>query len=485
MFPLNIRFVFKVLGMMHMLESFFVLCATGVAFHYRGPDCCPLLVSFGIMLGAGLIFRLIGRNSRQMYTGRREAGLAVTLTWILLSFFGMLPFLFGGYLDSVTDAFYEVMSGFTTTGSTTFADVEVLPHGILFWRSLTQWQGGVGMIVFTVALLPLVGGGATQLFDAETSAIKHEHFLPRVTQTAKRFFGIYLLITCILTLLLWAGPMDFFDAVNHAMTTVSSGGSSTKNASIAHWDSPYIYYVTTVFMFIAALDFTLIYFLFKGKRKKITRHEETHCLAIFIIVATLLMTAILFFRNHDADLELLFRKVLFQITSIITTTGYVVSDYSVWGTFFTLIALILMTVCGCAGSTSGGMKMGRFVILVKNARNEFRKQTHPNAIIPVRMNGHVIPADTVQRVQTFVFVYVISVIVGCAILLIDGLPFKEATGMAASAIGNVGPALGKYTGGVFADLSAVGKWTLSFLMLIGRLEIFTVLMLFLPGFWKR
>ncbi|MDR2120818.1 MAG: TrkH family potassium uptake protein [Tannerella sp.] len=485
MFSLNIRFVFKVLGMMHVLESFFMLCTTGVAFYYRESDCAPLLASFAVMLGAGLIFWFIGRNSRQMYTGRREASLAVTLTWILLTFFGMLPFLFGGYIDNATDAFYEVMSGFTTTGSTVFSDVESLPHGILFWRSLTQWQGGVGMIVFTVALLPLVGGGANQLFDAETSAIMHEHFLPRVTQTAKRFFGIYLLITCMLTLLLWAGPMDLFDAVNHAMTTVSSGGISTKNDSIAHWDSPYIYYVTTVFMFVAALDFTLIYFLCRGKSKKITGNEEMHYLATFIIVATLLMTAILFFGNRDADPELLFRKVLFQVTSLITTTGYVVSDYAAWGTLFTLIALILMTVCGCAGSTSGGLKMGRFVILIKNAQNEFKKQTHPNAIIPVRMNGHVIPADTVQHVQTFVFVYALSIVAGCAVLLVDGLPLKESIGMAVAAIGNVGPALGKYAGGVFTDLSAVAKWTLSLLMLVGRLEIFTILTLFLPSFWKR
>jgi trk system potassium uptake protein TrkH len=479
------RFVFKVLGMMHVLESFFVLCATGVAFRYREPDCSPLLASFGVMLGAGLIFWLIGRNSRQRYTGRREGSLAVTLTWILLSFFGMLPYLFGGYIDNVTDAFCEVMAGYTTTGSTVFADVEALPHGILFWRSLTQWQGGVGIIVFTVALLPLVGGGANQLFDAETSAIMHEHFLPRVTQVAKRFFGIYLLITCILTLLLWAGPMNLFDAVNHAMTTVSSGGYSTKNGNIAYWNSPYIYYVTTVFMFISALNFTLIYFLFKGKGEKLARNEETRYLAMFIIISTLLVTAILFFRNQDAGLEPLFRKALFQITSLITTTGFVVSDYSEWGTFFSLTVLILMIVCGCAGSTSGGLKMGRFVVLVKNTRNEFKKQTHPNAVIPVRMNGRVIPADAVQRVQTFAFVYVVLIIAGCAILLIDGLPLKESVGLAVSAIGNVGPALGKYTGGVFSDLSAVSKWTLSFLMLVGRLEIFTILALFLPGFWKR
>ncbi|MDR1407560.1 MAG: TrkH family potassium uptake protein [Tannerella sp.] len=484
MSQLNIRFVLKMLGLMHMLESLFVLAATGVAFYYREQDRYPLLVSSAVMLGVGLIFRLSGRNAGRMYTGRREGSLAVALTWILLAFFGMMPYLLGGYADGVTDAFYEAMAGFTTTGSTIFRDVEVLPHGILIWRSLTQWQGGVGIIVFTVALLPLVGGGANQLFDAEASAIMHEHFLPRITQIAKRFFGIYLLITCVLTLLLWAGPMNLFDAVNHAMTTVSSGGFSTKNDNIASWNSPYIYYVICVFMCIAALNFTLIYFLFKGQCRKLAKNEETRYLAIFIIIPTLLMTAILFAGNRDAGPELPFRLALFQITSFITTTGYVVSDYAAWGTFFSLIVLILMSVCGCAGSTSGGLKMGRFIILLKNTQNEFKRLTHPNAILPVRMNGQVIPSLVVQRVQTFAFIYLVLIIIGCAVLLVDGLPFEESVGLTVSAIGNVGPALGEYDG-VFSDLPAVAKWTLAFLMLVGRLEIFTILALFLPGFWRR
>ncbi|MDR1332497.1 MAG: TrkH family potassium uptake protein [Tannerella sp.] len=485
MFQLNMRFVFKMLGLMHVIESFFVLCATGVAFYYGGDDRGPLLASFAIMLCVGLGFGLAGRNAGARYTGRRESSLAVTLTWLLLTFCGMMPYLLGGYAGNVTDAFYEAMAGFTTTGSTIFRDVEALPHGILFWRSLTQWQGGVGIIVFTVALLPLVGGGANQLFDAEMSGIMREHFLPRITQIAKRFFGIYLLITCVLTLLLWAGPMNLFDAVNHAMTTVSSGGYSTKNDNVAFWGSSYIYYIICIFMFVAAMNFTLIYFLFSGRSHRIAKNEETRYLALFIIIPTLLMTAILFAGNREADLESLFREALFQVTSLITTTGYVVSDYAAWGTFFSLIVLILMTVCGCAGSTSGGLKMGRFIILLKNTQNEFKKLAHPNAVIPVRMNGQVIPSFIVQRVQTFAFIYLVLIIVGCAILLVDGLPFEESIGLAVSAVGNVGPALGRYTGAAFSDLSAVVKWTLAFLMLVGRLEIFTVLALFLPGFWRR
>lgn len=279
--------------------------------------------------------------------------------------------------------------------------------------------------------------------------------------------------------------MNLFDAVNHAMTTVSSGGYSTKNNSIAFWDSPYIYYVTCVFMFISALNFSQIYFLFKGKGARLAKSEEMHYLAIFIIVPTLLMTTVMLVHDQQAGAEWVFRKVFFQITSIITTTGFVVTDFAVWGTLFTLIALILMTVCGCAGSTTGGLKMGRFVILIKNTQNEFKKQAHPNAIIPVRMNGQVIPSEIVLRVQTFAFVYLGMIIAGSAVLLADGQPFEESVGLAVSAIGNVGPALGRYANGICTDLSDLAKWTLSFLMIVGRLEIFTILTLFIPGFWKR
>jgi len=482
---MNIRFVMKVLGMMHVIESCFLLGATGVAFWYDGSDFYPLLISFCVMISVGALLWLAGRSASQTYAGRREGSLAVALTWLMLTCFGMLPYLLGGYVDNVTDAFYETMSGFTTTGASIFREVETLPHGILFWRSLTQWQGGVGIIVFTVALLPLVGGGANQLFDAETSAIMHEHFLPRITQIAKRFFGIYVLITCVLTLLLWLGPMDFFDALNHAMTTVSSGGYSTKNNGLVFWDSPYIYYVTTFFMFVAALNFTLIYFLFKGKGSKITKNEETRYFAAFILIPTLLMLVLQLIQNHGDNVEQVFRTTLFQITSLITTTGFVVTDYVGWGSIFTMIALILMTVCGCAGSTAGGLKMGRFVILIKNTKNEFKKQTHPNAVIPVRMNGQVIPEHIVQRVQTFAFIYLALIITGSAVLLVDGQSFDEAVGLAVSAISNVGPALGQYANGVVADLDEVVKWTLAFLMVVGRLEIFTVLALFMPAFWKR
>ncbi|MDR0348568.1 MAG: TrkH family potassium uptake protein [Tannerella sp.] len=485
MSQLNLLFIIKVSGMIHILESFFILIATGVSCYCRGSDFYPLLISFGLMFCFGLICFLAGRKAGKYNASSREGTLIVASTWVLLSFFGMLPFYIGGYIDNITDAFFETMSGFTTTGATILTDIERLPKGILCWRSLTQWQGGIGIIVFTVALVPIFGGTTSQIFDAELSGITHEHFLPRVRQIAKRLFGIYLSLTLILILLLWAGPMNLFDAVNHALTTVSSGGYSTKNSSIAYWNTPYIEYIICIFMCFSATNITLFYFTAKGKTGKLLKDEELRWFYAFVALATSCVTVWLLVRHYETNMEEAFRKSFFQVTSLITTTGYVTSDYSSWGPFFTIIALMLMTVCGCAGSTSGGLKMGRFVILIKNTLNEFKKQTHPNAIIPVRVSNQVIPSDVVHKVLTFTFIYVALIAIGCAILLISGINFEEAIGNAVSAAGNVGISLGKYTNGNFADLPAVSKWTLSFLMLVGRLEIFTVLTLLLPGFWKQ
>jgi len=485
MFLLNIRFILKFLGIIHLFESFFLLSAVGVALYYQENDFRPLLISYSIMFVAGLIFYLGGRNATDYNVGRREGMITVTLTWLLFSFFGMMPFLLGGYITHVTDAWFETMSGFTATGATILKDVESLPHGILFWRSLTQWQGGIGIVVFTVALMPIFGGTAMQLFDAEISGITHDHFLPRVTKIAKRLFGIYLLITCVLILLLWSGPMDFFDAVNHALTTVSSGGYSTKNDGMAYWNSPYMEYLIVVFMCISATNFALLYFACKGKFNKLKNDGEFRWFYSVVCMMTIITTAWLFFQNHEEAIEPAFRKAIFQVTSLISTTGFLTADFSGWGTFFTIIALMLMVVCGCAGSTSGGFKMGRFIILVKDMLNEFKKQTHPNAVIPVRIRGQVIQTHIVQRVQTFAFVYLVLVVIGCSIFLLNGLGFDESLGTAISAISNIGPALGKYTAGMFSELPDIAKWTYSFLMLIGRLEIFTVLTILLPAFWRQ
>ncbi len=483
---LNVRFIIKMLGMMFILETLFMLFAAAVAFLYRGDDLYPLLLSSGIMLAIGVLFYLIGFHANEYSAGRREGMLTVSLTWICLSLLGMLPFYLGGYINNVTDAFFETMSGFTTTGSTILRDIEALPKGILFWRSLTQWQGGIGMIVFTVALMPIFGTGASQLFDAETPSITHERFRPRVTQVAKRLWGVYVFLTLLLTLLLWLGPMNLYDAVNHAMTCMSTGGYSTKNASIAYWNSPYIEYIIALFMCVGATNITLIYFFINGKFGKLLKDEETRWFYSFVALSVAVVTAWVYLKGFESDFEAAFRQSAFQVSTLISTCGFGTVDYLPWGPFFWMIALILMTVCGCSGSTSGGIKMGRIVILTKNLLNVFKKQTHPHAVVPVRMNGHVVSSDIVHRVLAFVSVYITLIIISCLALTLDGLSFDDAQGAVVSAISNVGPGLGTLgPTGNFADIPVVSKWFLSFLMMTGRLEIFTVITILLPGFWKQ
>lgn len=483
---LNVRFIVKMLGVIFILETFFMLAATVVAFLYKGDDFYPLLISSGIMFGVGCVCYLSCFNANEHSVGKQEGMLIVSLTWIFLSFFGMFPFYLGGYIDNVTDAYFETMSGFTTTGSTILRDIESLPKGILFWRSITQWEGGIGIVVFTMALLPIFGTNAVVMFDEETSGLTHERFRPRVTQVAKRLSGVYLFFTFCAVGLFWLGPMDLYDAVNHAMTSISTGGYSTKNLSIGFWDSAYIEYVAIMFMFIGSVNMSLIYFCFNGHLGKLLKDEEFHWFCGMVLVATLVVSVWLLTKGIITDVEEAVRAAAFHVVSLISTCGFVTEDYILWGSFFWMIALMLMFICGCAGSTSGGLKMGRFVLLVKNLSNEFQKQTHPHAVIPVRMNKHVISGDVVHRVLAFIFAYIALIVVSCFVLTIDGMDFTESIGAAISAISNVGPGLGAQGGlGNYADVPVVSKWFLSFLMMTGRLEIFTVLTILVPGFWKQ
>jgi len=474
------------LGMMFILETFFMLIALLVALFYRGNDVVPFLQASGITFIVGIIFYAIGFKANENNAGRREGMLTVSLTWFLLSALGMLPFLLGGYVNNVADAYFETMSGFTTTGASIIKNVEALPHGILFWRSLLQWQGGIGMVVFTVALLPIFGGGATQMFNAETTGISHERFRPRVTQVAKRLWSVYLGLTIILVILLWAGPMDLFDAINHAFTTISTGGYSTKNASVGYWDSDYVYIILTIFMFISSCNMTLIYFVFNGKVKKLFKDEELHWFFWIFVIFVVLTTGWLLYIGDTNSIATALRKASFQVSTLISSTGFCpTDDFATWGTPFSFLAILIMIICGCGGSTAGGLKAGRVAVLVKNLFNEFKKQTHPQAVIPVRMNGTAIPNDVVNRVLAFSFAYILLFFIGGLLLMLQGISFEDSLGASITAISNCGPGLGKFTNGNFSAITDVAKWLLSFMMAVGRLEIFTVLTLLVPGFWKQ
>lgn len=485
---LNVKFILKMLGIMFILETLFMLSATAVSLLYEGDDLFPLALSSGILLATGALLYGLGFRANEYAVGRREGMLIVTLTWLLFSFFGMLPYYLGGYIDNVTDAYFETMSGFTTTGSTILTDIEALPEGTLFWRSLTQWQGGIGMIVFSVALMPLFGGSgaASQMFNAEVTGITHERFRPRITQVAKRLWGVYLFLTAFLTVLLYLGPMNLFDAINHSMTCMATGGYSTKNASVAYWNSPYTEYLLSIFMCIGATNMTLIYFFLNGKFGKLFKDEEVRWFYGIVVIAVSITTAWVYSNGMVPELEPAFRQAFFQVATLLSTCGYATADYNQWGPFFWLFSFLLMVICGCAGSTCGGLKTGRFVILWKNLFNEFKKQTHPHAVIPVRMNGRAVPSETVHRVQAFAFIYVSVIMVSSFILMADGGGFEESLGATVSAISNSGPGLGR-CGPVYnyAWMSDLSKWVLAFTMMTGRLELFTVLTILLPNFWKQ
>lgn len=474
------------MGFLLIIESIFMMLATVVSFYYHEVCGDAMLISSTITFFVGIFFRLVGTEYRPQSIGKRESFLMVALSWVIMSAFGMLPFYLSGAIPNISDAYFETMSGFTTTGSTIITDIESIPKGLLFWRSITQWIGGIGIIVFALAVLPMMGGNASVLYDAETTGVTHERFQPRVTEVAKRLWITYIVVTSILFVLLVAGPMNTFDAVCHAMTTMSTGGYSTKQASIAHWNSPYLEYVISIFMFIGGVNFSLIFFLLKGLPKKIMKDEEFRWYAIICIVFIAIIASCLIVSGKFEDVEHAFRTTLFQVTSIITTTGFATADYMQWGAFYTLMLCLLMLFCACAGSTSGGLKIVRVIILFKNAVNEFKRQVHPNAVLPVRLNGNVVPIDTVTKVLAFLFLYMSIMIASCMVLSFMGMGFEESIGASISCMGNVGPGLGESgPSGDFSNIPVAAKWYLSFIMLTGRLELFTVLSLFMPAFWRK
>lgn len=490
-FNLNWRFIIRVIGSILGIESLFIFLSAAISFYFHEWVFEYLIISGGICLTTSILLLYMGSafsksSLKKDNIGKREGFITVTGSWMAFACFGTIPFYISGAIPSLADAFFETMSGLTTTGSTILTDIEALPKGLLFWRSLTQWLGGMGMIVFSLALLPLLGGGASQLFDAETTGITHDKFRPRAGQVAKRLWGIYAGLTGILVVLLYLGPMSLFDALCHSLTTMSTGGYSTKQSSISYWNSAYVDYIVIIFMFIGSINFSLIYFFFKGNFKKVLKDEELRWFTSIVVVVSLILTVTLvsddIAQGHLSSL----RSALFQVVSIISSSGFATGDYVAWGHSYSIIFVFLMMVCGCAGSTSGGLKTIRLVVLSKNTINEFRKQIHPRAIMPVRVNGSALPMNVVQKIVAFSFLYISIILLSWLFLSLTGLNLEEALGASVTAISNAGPGLGQNgPSGNFANISDVSKWYMSFLMLVGRLEIFTVLVLFTPGFWKE
>ncbi len=483
---LNIRILLYILGLLLCFESLFLLISLVISLLYQENDSFSFLVSTIVTASVGLLLSLSSRK-HEKEMGKREVFLIVSLSWVLFSLFGMLPFLIGEYLTSVSDAFFETMSGFTTTGATVINNIDNLPHGILFWRSITQWLGGMGIIVLTLAILPMLNSGeGTQLFNAEASGVRHDKITPRINQNAKRLWILYLSMTLVATIILYLGPMNLFDSVCHAFTAMATGGYSTKQASVAYWNSAYTEYAITSIMFIAGINFSLLYLALTGKYKKLLQDEQIKWYSYTILLFTIVICAGLLYTGQYHNIEEAFRASIFQVVSLITTTGFATADFVAWGSFFCILMFLIMLPGACAGSTSGGIKQIRIIIAVKYLAVEFYKQLHPRAVIPVRINKYTSPTDLITKVLSFILIYVL-VILGCtAILAFEGINFEESISIAVTCISNVGPGLGSAgPAGTFSYLSDICKWTLSFTMLIGRLELFTVLILFTPYFWKK
>ncbi|MCB0793416.1 MAG: TrkH family potassium uptake protein [Flavobacteriales bacterium] len=478
---LNWRIILHIVGLLMVINAMGMLLCLPWSFHFDDGAWKGILFASAITLaiGGSIWSMTLGHEPS---IGKREGFLVVTLGWLFLTLSGALPYLFTGSIPRFADAFFETVSGFTTTGASILTDIEALPRSILFWRSFTQWVGGMGIIVLTIAILPLLGIGGMQLFMAESPGPTADKIHPRIKETAKRMWAVYVLLTAVETGLLMFAEMDLFEALCHSFTTMATGGFSTRNASAAAF-GPAVQYIMILFMFLAGVNFTLNYFLIRGNWRRVWPNEEFRTY-LFSVLALALVTTLIVFGTTENDLEQSFRDGLFQIVSILTTTGFVTADYTAWTPFLTTLFFVLLFVGGSSGSTSGGVKIVRFTVVIKNGLLELRRILHPRAIFPVRLDKYALNESITFNILGFFLLYVTIFVFGSMVLSAMGFDLVTAIGATATSLGNVGPGIG----GVgpmdnFAWISDPGKYFLALLMLIGRLEVFTVLVLFTRAFW--
>ncbi len=482
---LNFKLIGFVLGLLVLAIGFFMLLCIPTTLSLHDSAWQALLISGSICIGiGGFVSIIFNRAKRELK--KRDGYAIVTMSWVVMAIFGALPFLISGVVTNPIHSLFETFSGFTTTGATILDDIDNVPEGILMWRSMTHWIGGMGIIVLAVAILPFLGIGGMQLFSAESPGPSTDKLHPRITETAKRLWVIYVALTGLETILLIIAGMHWFDAINHAMSTMSTGGFSTKSASVAHFENPWIHYIIITFMILAGMNFSMTYFALKGKLSKIYRNDEFKVYISVIAIVALVSTFIVFMQTDEPSLEKAFRESLFQVVAVITTTGFVTADFTAWVPFLTLVFFALMFLGGSAGSTSGGVKIVRHLIIHRNSINELKRLIHPNAVLPVKFNGKLVNQKTTYNVLAFFLIYLLVFVVTSLILGMMDMDIITAMGAGASCIGNVGPGLGG-VGPVenYTIIPDPGKLVLMVTMLLGRLEIFTVVILFSPVFWKR
>lgn len=481
---MDFKAVIAILGLLIIFIGAAMLTAIPFSLYYSDGAVLSILISSLICLAAGVILWLIfKRYLNDLKT--REGFAIVTFGWLTMSLFGSLPFIISGAIPSVTDAIFETVSGFTTTGASILSNIEAMPAGLLFWRSMTQWIGGMGIIVLSLAILPVLGVGGMQLFKAESPGPTIDKLKPRIRETAKVLWQVYILFSAVQTLFLLIGGMNLFDSITHTFTTMATGGFSTKNASVAHFNSPFIDIVITVFMFAAGVNFALHYRALNGDVKSFFRNSEFIFYTSITVVAIIITSVILLLHGNYANIPETLRHSSFQIVSILTTTGFATADYELWPVAIQFILFLLMFNGGCAGSTGGGIKNMRILILLRNGAAELSKLIHPKAIVPVRFNAKAVPQEIISNILAFFVLFISTFVFATLIMTAMGLDIVTAMGAVIASLSNIGPGLG----GVgptdnYSQIPILGKWVLSFCMIIGRLELFTVLVIFTRVFWK-
>ena len=482
----NFPLIYKIIGSLLFLLGTMLAICVAISLCYGEDDMLPFLTATLLTVSAGFVFKYMGRNATNNLS-RRDSYFLVTASWVIFTFFGMQPFLIGGYIPSITDAFFETMSGFTTTGATILDDVEWLPHGILYWRTQTQWIGGLGIVFFTIAILPsMVGSGSVKVFSAEATGPMRSKMHPRLSTMAKWIWTIYLGLTIACVLSFYACGMSWFDSINYAMTTTATGGFATHNDTTTYFNSPAIEYVSVLYQFLAGINFAMLYMaIFKFKVGNLFRSSEFK-LYIFIIVSATVFIAYLLITRNGYGLERAFRSSLFHVVSFMTTTGIFNDDAAMWPRITWIVLGCLMFIGACSGSTTGGFKCIRLVMVFKVLRNEFRRILHPNAILPVKVNGQTVSQQKLSTLLAFFAIFTFMVLITATLMVMAGIDYTNSTVISLSCISNVGASLSTEIGPVltWGELPIHIKWTCSFLMLVGRLEIMSVLVLFTRAFWK-
>lgn len=478
------RAILHIFGMLMLLNGLFMATILPVSWFNGDGDFNPILQSSISVIILGFLVWFFTRNVKKELS-KRDGYVIVGLGWVIMGLTGALPYYLSSTITSIPSVIFETFSGYTTTGASTLTDIESLPSGIMLWRSMTQWIGGMGIIVLTVAILPIFGVGGMELFTAESPGPSSSKIHPKITDTAKRLWIIYVVLTFVETVFLKIAGMTWLDALNHSFTTLSTGGFSTKNASIAAFDSPAIEYIITGFMLIGGVNFSMIYFILKGTFNKVLNNEEFRTYLGIVVLFTLVITISLYFKS-DTTWSTSFRHTIFQVVTIVTTTGFSTANYALWSPFAYMLIIFLMFTGGSAGSTSGGVKIIRLLIILKNGYIEFKRLLHPRGVIPVRINSRSVDQKIVYNVLAFFFIYLLIFVLGTLFTAAFGYDIFTSAGASMACLGNIGPGIaGVDPSQNFSFFSDGAKIFLSFLMLLGRLELFTVLILLTPAFWKK